>query len=233
MSGRTVVLLVNLGTPDDPTAGAIRKYLKEFLSDRRVIGTNRFLWWFVLRLAILPRRPAQLVSAYQTIWREDSPIRTTASDLVNRLRERLVVMDKKDVPLVEFAMTYGMPSVSEALERLSHEAVERIVVIPLFPQYSKTTTEAVNDRVSPAINRHPNRPALLFSKDYHDHPLYIDAIADSVAKRWQRTGRPEKLLISFHGLPIAQSEGDPYAIQCKRSAELIARALDLPDDDWR
>jgi ferrochelatase len=221
-------LLVNLGTPDKPTEVAIRRYLKEFLSDPRVISSPRFIWWFVLRLFILPRRPKELEAAYRVIWREDSPIRSICKKLVSQLQDRLSTGD--DETCVQFAMTYGGPSIQETLEGLNVESLEQLLVIPLYPQYSTTTTEPVLAKIHAVLHRTQKQPELQFINNYHEHPLYIEAVADSILDNWKVNGRSSRLLLSFHGLPL--SHKDPYAQQCERSAALIATKLRLQSDEW-
>ncbi len=225
MQPRTAVLLVNLGTPDAPTADAIRRYLKEFLSDPRVIDTSRLLWWFVLRLFILPRRPAQLIEPYSSIWGDDSPIREVSNGLVTQLARQLPDLH------VSCAMTYGSPAIGDAIGALP-ETVERLIVMPLFPQYASATTGAVFDKLAGALSGQRDLPALCLVKDYHARPQYIEAIATSIRQVWGDGGRTDKLIFSFHGLPESQASGDPYATQCQHSAKLVADNLGLADSEW-
>ncbi len=205
MKPRAAVLLVNLGTPDEPTEVAIRRYLKEFLSDPRVVSTPRLVWWFVLRFFILPRRPKELEVAYQAIWGEDSPIRSVSKKLVRKIQSKLC--EENNEILVEFAMTYGKPVIAGIIARLSVESIEQLLVIPLFPQYSSTTTAAVSDKTHRALAQQRIPPELRFIKNYHEHPLYIEAVANSILKNWKSSGRTRRLLFSFHGLPLSPHKG--------------------------
>lgn len=230
MSQRIAVLLVNLGTPDEPTAVAIRRYLKEFLSDPRVVSAPRFLWWFILRFFILPRRPKELEVTYRVIWGEDSPIRSISKELASQIQNKLSA--ENDEIQVAYAMTYGQPSVANTLEGLKFDSLEQLLVIPLYPQYSTTTTEPVIDRIHRVLDLPRNQPELHFINNYHQHPPYIKAVADSISRNWESNGRSGHLLLSFHGLPLSHSQGDPYAQQCERSAALIATKLQLRSDEW-
>lgn len=230
MKPRAAVLLVNLGTPDEPTEVAIRRYLKEFLSDPRVVSTPRLVWWFILRLFILPRRPKELEVAYRAIWGEDSPIRSVSKKLAHKIQSKL--SEENNEIRVAFAMTYGKPAIADIITRLANESIEQLLVIPLFPQYSTTTTAAVSDKTHRALERQRIPPESHFIKNYHEHPLYIEAVANSILKNWKSRGRTRRLLFSFHGLPLSLSEGDPYASQCERSAALIATKLQLHPGDW-
>jgi protoporphyrin/coproporphyrin ferrochelatase len=224
------VLLVNLGTPDEPTEDAIRRYLKEFLADPHVVSTPRLLWWFVLRFFILPHRPRELVTSYRAIWESDSPIRTTSRALARQFQELLQA--RKGEYRVESAMTYGSPTIADALARLKAESIESLVVIPLFPQYSATTTAAAIDKIHQALQKDWRPSQLQFVQSYHEHPLYIDAVSNSISRNWEANGQSEKLILSFHGLPVAQAKKDSYFSQCERSAELIAEKLQLRPTEW-
>ncbi|PCJ19008.1 MAG: ferrochelatase [Gammaproteobacteria bacterium] len=234
------VLLVNLGTPDAPTPKAIRKYLFDFLSDQRVIETPKFLWWPILLGVILPLRPRALTHSYELMWQSgngDSPLRTITeqqkSALQERLQEHLQDQPSHTTFSVEYGMTYGKPSIQSALERLSLERLDQLIVLPLFPQYSATSSAASFDVLAKALKRHRNIPHLTFLKDYHDDPDYIAALAQSVRDHWQEKGRQGKLLFSFHGIPQAYvDKGDPYQSQCDTTAQLIAQKLALKESEW-
>jgi ferrochelatase len=225
----TGVLLVNLGTPEAPTAGAIRAWLREFLSDRRVVEIPRLLWWPVLYGVILPLRPRRLAHAYAKIWRADgSPLmaisRRQAAALQAALGERAQVA---------LAMRYGEPSIGAALADLEQRGARRIVVLPLYPQYSATTTATVLDRVFDLLRARRDVPALATIADYHDDRAYIAALSNSVRRHWEHAGRGSHLLMSFHSLPKRCSElGDPYERQCRATAQLLARELDLGNGHW-
>ncbi|MGH8460700.1 MAG: ferrochelatase [Stenotrophobium sp.] len=226
---KTGVLLINLGTPDAPTAGAIRRYLREFLSDRRVIDTPRALWLPVLYGLILPFRPRKLVHAYASVWtKQGSPLLANSLAQLAGLRALLGA----ETP-VTLGMTYGQPSITAALAELDAQQVRRIVVLPLYPQYSATTTAAALDAVFRALTQQCRVPELSTINSYHDHPSYIAALADSARMHWRQRGRGQHLLISFHGLPQKYADaGDPYDRQCKETAQALAQALQLTNDQW-
>jgi len=226
------VLLCNLGTPDAPTPSALRRYLAEFLWDRRVVDLPRPLWWLILHGIILRTRPARSARAYRDIWSEEgSPLLSISRSQQCQLQQQLdaVVPGKYRV---ELGMRYGNPSIANALETLQQE-VEDIVVLPLYPQNSCSTTASTLDAVSDALKLRRHVPHLRFIAGYHAHPLYIKALAASV--REHRDGRQaaDKLLISFHGTPLRyREEGDPYYQQCQETACLLAQELGLADDEW-
>jgi protoporphyrin/coproporphyrin ferrochelatase len=228
----TGVLLVNLGTPAAPSAGAIRAFLREFLHDRRVVELSRWLWCPVLYLFILPFRPRRLVHAYRAIWTaEGSPLLAISRRQAAAL-ERALGAGGAPVK-VEAAMRYGEPSVARGLRALRAAGAARVLVLPLYPQYSATTTASVFDAVADALRRERALPALRFVMDYHDDAGYIAALADSVRRHWATHGRGDRLLLSFHGIPQQYARaGDPYHGHCHITARLLARALDLKPDDW-
>jgi ferrochelatase len=262
---RAGVLLVNLGTPHAPTAPAVRRFLREFLSDPRVVSLPRALWWPILHGIILPRRPRRVADAYRKIWLEaGSPLQVYSSRIAHALAEAL-----QSRFAVGLGMRYGDPPLALALSRLctaqsrspkkgsdpgcavpsatgshgsdpffgrarsSSVAVGHIIVLPLFPQYSSSTTGSVIDAVRAAVRRMPNPPELRFINDYHAHAAYIDAVARSISEFWSRHGRAERLIMSFHGLPESYAlAGDPYGEQCRRTATLVAQKLELRDSEW-
>jgi ferrochelatase len=223
------VLLVNLGTPDAPTPEAIRPYLREFLSDRRVVDLPRWLWWPLLRGVILPLRPRKLAPLYARIWRADgSPLLAITRELRAALAQALA-----PVPVVE-AMRYGRPGIAAALEQLRGRGVERLVVLPLYPQYSGTTTASAFDGVDAALRALGWQPDQRRIDDYHADEGYIAALAASVREHWATHGRGEHLLLSFHGIPQRYVErGDPYGRQCEETGRRLAAALDLRDGQWQ
>jgi ferrochelatase len=226
---RSGVLLVNLGTPDAPTPAAIRRYLREFLSDPRVVELPRALWLPVLYGFILPFRPYKLAKAYGSIWtKHGSPLLDASRRQAEGLRQLLGA----DIP-VALGMTYGNPGIPAALDELRAKGAERIIVLPLYPQYSGTTTAAVIDALFRALARERRLPELHTINDYHGHPAYIAALADSVRTHWQRSGSAGHLLISFHSIPKRYvDQGDPYEAQCQRTAHLLAQALQLAPERW-
>ncbi|MDO8932387.1 MAG: ferrochelatase, partial [Rhodocyclaceae bacterium] len=231
---KTAILLVNLGTPDAPTAPALRRYLAEFLGDRRVVDLPRWLWWPILYGIILTTRPAKSAEKYAKVWTaEGSPLRVHTERQARLLRGLLGATGDKDT-LVAAAMRYGQPSVAAVLDRLMAQGTERVVVLPLYPQYAGSTTASVYDAVDAWRARHPRAVEFIDIRDYPEHPAYIAALAASVREHWQTRGRPDKLVMSFHGIPKrAVDKGDPYADQCRRTAALLAAALDLGPDAWQ
>lgn len=231
---RLGVVLVNLGTPDAPTPSAVRKYLRQFLADSRVIAAPMFLWWFILNLFILPFRPRRVAPLYAGIWKDgDSPMRLILREQCARVAAELAAaMPAADIR-VEAAMTYGQPALTDALARLQAAQVEKIVVLPLFPQYSATSTAAAIDVLGKWLARQRNLPAVTVIKDYFAHPLYIAALAASIEEHWAAHGRSARLLFSFHGIPQAYADkGDPYPERCRATAALVAEHLKLPVDAW-
>ncbi len=230
---RTGVLLINLGTPDAPTAQALRPYLQEFLSNPRVIEVPRLIWWPILHGFILPFRPKASAEKYAKIWiAEGSPLKVHTERQTDRLREVLAAQ-LKNPPLVEYAMNIGKPSVADVLTRMQQQGCERILVIPLFPQYAASSTAAAMDNVFAVLNKMRNQPALRTVKQYHDHPGYIAALAQNVRDYWDAHGRPDKLIISFHGTPRASlDKGDPYHCACQKTGRLLAESLSLDTNQY-
>ncbi|WP_372694447.1 ferrochelatase [Immundisolibacter sp.] len=222
------MLLVNLGSPAAPEPGAIRRYLKQFLSDRRVVDLPPLLWQPILRGIVLNTRPRRSARLYQRIWTaEGSPLVVNTRRQAQALGERLAGQGVR----VAFAMTYGTPSLADGLAQLAD--CRRIVVIPLFPQHSASTQGAVFDALAAALRGAMRLPMLRWVADFHDDPGYIAALAARVRVHWAAQGRGERLLMSFHGLPQRNVDrGDPYAAQCQRTAQLLAQALDLQPADW-
>jgi len=228
------VLLVNLGTPDAATPAAVRRYLREFLSDPRVIELPRWLWLPMLHGYILRVRPAKSARAYRKIWTEQgSPLLLHTQDIAASIQEKLIARFSGTVS-VEVGMSYGNPSIPDALQKLYDRNVRRIIVLPLYPQYSATTTASVFDSLSRHLSRRRWVPELHFINHYHDANGYISALAASVRDFWDIHGRGERLLMSFHGLPEhTLSDGDPYHCQCWKTARLLASALELNDEEWQ
>jgi ferrochelatase len=228
---KTAVILVNLGTPDAPTPAAVRRYLGEFLWDRRVIegrGLRRALWWLLLNLVILRLRPRKVARLYQKIWKQDSPMRQILNQQVASLQLLLQKNYPDSSPQVFSAMTYGDPSLTRCLLELSQSGYKRMLVMPLYPQYSATSTAPIYDRVARFQQNSREVCDIRIVKEYHDHPLYIEALAQSVRAHWQAHPPAERLLLSFHGIPKAYADqGDPYPKQCLKTAELLARKLNL------
>lgn len=233
MAARFGVLLVNLGTPEAPTPKAVRQYLGEFLGDPRVIDAPRWLWWPILHGVILRIRPPKVAKAYASVWQEEgSPLMAIGRRQQRALRERLASQMGESIP-VELAMTYGKPSMEEAGLKLRESGVDRIVVLPLYPQFSRTTTAAVFQRLAKALEPCPHLPELRFVRDYHDHPDYISALAASVRQHWEANGDRGRLLMSYHGIPKRYVDnGDPYARHCEKTSRLLAEELGLGEGEW-
>lgn len=228
------VMLVNLGTPDAPTPGAVRKYLAEFLWDKRVVDAPRWLWWFILNCIILRFRPGKVAKLYASVWRPDgSPLMHYTKSLAEKLERRLSNSLGRKVPVVT-AMTYGNPSITAASQRLRQEKIRKLIVIPLYPQFSATTTAASFDALAKQLKPCPDVPEILFIRDYHQHPAYIEALKTSVLKHTQDQPAADELVMSFHGIPQRyHQQGDPYPLECKASAALLADALNLKANQWR
>ena len=229
----TGVLLINLGTPDAPTAPAIRRYLAEFLSDRRVIELSPLLWQPILRGFILPFRPRKLVHAYEKVWTaEGSPLLAISRRQAAALQNELNRACGREIP-VALGMTYGQPSIAEALAELESRQARRIVVLPLYPQYSCTTTAAALDTLFAQLRRRRWLPELRTVNSYQDDAGYIAALENSVRRHWQEQERGEHLLLSFHGLPQRYVlAGDPYYCHCQKTARLLAEALQLAPEQY-
>ncbi|TDO96775.1 ferrochelatase [Marinomonas balearica] len=226
------VLMMNLGTPEAPTPDAVRKYLKEFLSDRRVVDLTPILWKPILNGIILNIRPKKVAKVYQQVWMDEgSPLFV----LGNRLRDAVQVAlnEQSDDFVVATAMTYGTPTVEDAAKTFRKVGVSRIFVIPMYPQFSGTTTAAAFDRLMNSLKKCPEWPALNLYHDYADHPLYIDALANSVTRQWKEQGEKRHLVLSYHGIPKRYvTNGDPYARRCEKTSELLAEKLGLNKDEW-
>lgn len=228
------VLITNLGTPDAPTTPALRRYLKEFLWDPRIVDLPRFIWWFILQV-ILIIRPARSAKAYQKIWdkKEGSPLLSISKKQLQALREQLkAVLDEPFV--VELGMRYGNPSIASAMENLRAANARRILVLPLYPQYSSSTTASTFDAIAQAVKTWRWVPELRFVNQYHDDDGYINALCNSVKEAWETREKPEKLLFSFHGTPKRfLLTGDPYYCHCQKTARLVAEQLQLGESQWQ
>lgn len=230
---RIGILLINLGTPTAPSSKALRPYLRQFLSDRRVIEIPRLIWWLILHGIILTIRPRKSAEKYAQIWSaEGSPLLVHFSKQTALLRERLATHVNQPYA-VEFAMRYGDPSVSSAIQKLKAQNCNRILIIPLYPQYAASSSGSALDDVWRRLLRTRNMPAIRTVRDYHDHPAYIAALATSVRQHWEQHGEPEKLIMSFHGVPRATlDKGDPYYCQCQETGHLLAQALMLDESRY-
>jgi ferrochelatase len=230
-ANKTGVLLVNLGSPAAPTTSAVRRFLKEFLGDPRVVNLPRPLWWVILRFFILPFRPHRSTAAYRKIWDEKgSPLVFLTRQLTDMVAQRL---NAKGV-ITDYAMRYGKPSIAEQLNVLKKQGIDNLIILPLYPQYSSTTTASVYDDLIKELNRWRHLPSFQFISDYHQDEHYIAAVAEFIEKIWRKQGRNDLLLMSFHGLPEQLTQwGDPYFHQCHKTAALIAEKLDLDKENWR
>lgn len=227
------VLITNLGTPDDPTPAALRRYLKEFLWDPRVVEVPRPLWWCILNGIILNIRPRRSAAAYREVWTDEgSPLMLHTREQARQLRERLQAEFGGRV-MVEFAMRYGNPSISSVIDRMQQSGVRRLLVLPLYPQYSGATTASTFDAVAADFRRRRWLPELRMINHYHDFPDYIDALAVSVERHWQVHGRADRLILSYHGVPRRYLlQGDPYFCECHKTSRLLAERLGLQAGEW-
>lgn len=233
---RAAVILVNLGTPDAPTPAAVRRYLKEFLWDPRVVEIPRPLWWLLLNGVILNVRPRESAAKYASIWTDDgSPLRWHSEQQALLLRGYLGTRGL-DID-VRLAMRYGTPSILQVLAEAHAAHTTRLLIVPMYPQYSATTTATVFDEVGRWLARTRNVPELRFVRSFHDHPGYIAALRDVVLAHWKKFGAPRhvggKLVMSFHGIPRRNLDaGDPYHCECHKTARLLADALALGEDEF-
>ncbi len=228
------ILLVNLGTPDDTSTPAVRRYLKQFLSDPRIVEVPRALWWLILNGVILRFRPAKTAEAYQSVWDDESgsPLLSIGKKQASGLTE---ILEQRLSPEVNVAlgMRYGNPSIESALAEFRERGVRRLLVLPLYPQYSGSTVASVFDEVTHQLSRIRWIPETRFINQYFEEAAYIDALAASVRESWQQNGRAQKLVMSFHGIPQRyRTNGDPYFCQCQATARLLADRLALSDDDY-
>ncbi len=233
------VLLTNIGSPDSARTADVRRYLKQFLSDRRVIEVPRIIWFWVLHLIILTTRPRKTAAAYQKVWREDgSPLLRISIRQQRKLQQRLAQhgasIAAPNLFTVQLGMRYGNPSIQAALAKLRAAGARRLLVLPLYPQYSATTTASAFDAVCAELSAWRWLPAVRLINHYHDHPGYLRALANRVREYRKMHGGSELLLMSFHGLPQAYfTAGDPYHCQCWKTARLLAAQLQLEDKDWQ
>ena len=232
-ASKTAVLLLNLGTPAAPTAKAVRSYLKEFLSDPRVVEIPRFIWWFILNGIILPIRSSASAKKYASIWLPQfgSPLMHYSRLQAKELGEKFA--NEGHTVLVDLAMRYGKPSAQEVLESLKAQGMERLLLLPLYPQYSATTTASSFDEVFRVLSTWRDQPELRLVKHYHDNPAYIAALRDQVLSHWDQDGRPDftkgdRFVMSFHGLPKRNlMQGDPYHCECLKTGRLLGESLGL------
>ena len=228
----TGVLINNLGTPASPGVSDVRAFLKQFLSDPRVIRVPRPIWWLILNVIILNTRPKRSAEAYQEIWTDQgSPLLAISQSQVKRLQ----YWTQSSFPYVriEPGMRYGTPSIEQGLDRLRQAGATRYLIMPMYPQYSTTTTASTKDEVLRVFESWQSIPEFKFVCQYFDEPQYIEALNSSVEEHWQKNGRSSRLLMSFHGIPEQYSrQGDPYGGQCESTAKLLAEKLGLDPEQW-
>jgi protoporphyrin/coproporphyrin ferrochelatase len=232
-SSKVAVLLINLGTPEAPTAPAVRSYLREFLSDPAVVELPRVLWLPVLHLYVLRTRPKKSAERYAQVWMSDgSPLRVHTTRQATLVRGYLG--ERTRFPLVvDYAMRYGHPSISEKLGELKAQNCDRVLLMPLYPQYSASATGSALAAAFAVLMRGRNMPAIRAVRHFHDHPGYVNALAQNVRDYWMKTGRPDKLVMSFHGVPrFTLERGDPYHCECQKTARLLAETLVLKPEQY-
>ncbi|MEM7619925.1 MAG: ferrochelatase [Pseudomonadota bacterium] len=233
--GKTGVLLINLGTPDATDYWSMRRYLKEFLSDRRVIEVNPIIWWLILNVIVLTKRPFSSGEAYRSIWNEEldeSPLRTITREQTKKVAE---VFRTHDNIIVDWAMRYGNPSIESVVKRLKDQGCDRLLLFPLYPQYCAATTATVYDKTFDALKKMRWQPTIRGVPSYHDDPIYIEALASSLRESLNKLDfEPETILASFHGVPLEYlQKGDPYHCYCAKTARLMREALGWDDKKLR
>ena len=230
---KVTVIVANLGTPDAPTVPAVRQFLKEFLSDQRVIEIPSLLWKVILHAFVLPFRPKRVSEAYASVWTSDSPMREILFKQVELIQAKLIENNQDFELNIVPAMTYGNPSIHAALDQISLNPQDHLILFPLFPQYSATSSAPLYDAVSKWVLTQRNLPGLSIIRDYYQHPAFIEAVAQSVLDYQKVHGQAEKLLMSFHGIPQPYADkGDPYADRCRITAQKVAEKLVLNEQQW-
>ena len=230
---KVTVIVANLGTPDAPTVPAVRQFLKEFLSDQRVIEIPSLLWKVILHAFVLPFRPKRVSEAYASVWTSDSPMRGILFKQVELIQTKLIENNQDFELNIVPAMTYGNPSIHAALDKISLNPQDHLILFPLFPQYSATSSAPLYDAVSKWVLTQRNLPGLSIIRDYYQHPAFIEAVAQSVLDYQKVHGQAEKLLMSFHGIPQPYADkGDPYADRCRITAQKVAEKLGLNEQQW-
>jgi ferrochelatase len=230
---RIGVLLVNLGTPDSPSYFAVQRFLREFLSDRRVINTSRLIWLPLLYGVVLPFRPIRTVRNYRKVWMDGgSPLAVYSERLAAKVG-RLMQVRFGDQVRVDLGMTYGNPSLLDTIRSLAEQNVRKLLVLPLYPQYCSSTTGSVFDRTSQVLSRKTWQPEMRFVNDYYYDAGYIDLLTSSIQQHWTEIGEPTHLVFSYHGIPAAYvEEGDPYQVQAQATTQLVVSRLGLVQDEW-
>ncbi|MBP6299948.1 MAG: ferrochelatase [Arenimonas sp.] len=223
---KTLALIVNLGTPDEPTSTAVRRFLGQFLHDYRVVDMSRWLWCILLHFIILPIRSGRVAKNYQKIWlKQGSPLLVYSQNLADKLQHQMPNIR------VRLAMSYGQPAIDKVLAE--NKDIEELIVLPLYPQYSATTTASVFDAVSKHYQKQERIPSIRFISEYYQSSAWLDAMEARIRTHWDLHGQADVLIFSFHGIPIRFADrGDPYPQQCQHSAELIAERLQLSAEQW-
>ena len=231
---KTGVLITNLGSPDAPNKKALKKYLKQFLNDPRVIQpvVGKWVWWFILNGIILNTRPKKSAKLYQSIWDtfgSGAPLLAITQKQLSALQARF----NPDKIEITMAMRYGKPDIEQVINSLIAKGINKIIVLPLYPQYSRTTTASTFDVIEAMKEKNNNFPQLQLIKDYHQYPQYINALKQSIVKHWSKYGKPQKLIISYHGIPEIYAEnGDIYPQQCQATTALLVKTLGLKKDEY-
>ena len=227
------VLISNLGTPEAPTKQALRPYLKQFLSDPRVVEVPKLIWWCILNLIILNFRPKRSAEAYATVWtKEGSPLLTHTKNQAKALQAKFDA-EAPDTYVVDYAMRYGEPSVATAMQNLLEQGARKVIVLPLYPQYCASTTGSTFDALAEDFTQRRWLPDLRFVSHYHDHPQYIECVAQSIRAHWDKHGRADKVVFSYHGIPKRYLlNGDPYHCECHKTTRLVATALGLKEGEY-
>lgn len=227
------ILITNLGTPDAPKKADLKRYLREFLSDPRVVEIPRLLWWMILNVVILNIRPKRSAKAYSTVWTErGSPLMFHTQDQADALRTKLKQKYGENI-VVEFAMRYGSPSVDSVIDNMLKQGVRKLLVLPLYPQYCASTTASTFDAVAASLAKKRLIPELRFINHYHDFPTYIQAVADKIRQHWEVNGRADKLIFTYHGIPKRYLlNGDPYHCECYKTSRLLAENLGLSEEEY-
>lgn len=227
------IIIANLGTPDEASVAGVRRFLAQFLSDQRVIEIPKPIWQIILRLFILPFRPKRVAEAYASVWREDSPMREILFEQVKQIQAQLPQQFPEFELNIVPAMSYGNPGIQQVLQNLTQDPHDHLILLPLFPQYSATSTAPLYDALAKWTLKQRNLPGISIVRDYYQHPLYIQALAQSVRDFRAEHGTADKLLMSFHGIPQPYADkGDPYADRCRITAKLVAQQLGLTEDQW-
>ncbi len=237
-SVKTAVLLTNLGSPEKPTTSALRRYLREFLSDPRVVEVPRFIWMIILYCIILPMRPKKSAKLYQSVWtKEGAPLLVISQAQKEKIAAKLALQYGDDV-IVDVAMRYGEPSISSVLQKFQQQGVDKLVILPLYPQYAGPTTASTFDAVTGELQKWRYVPSLHFINSYHSNSHYVNALANTISEHINKHGKPDKFVLSYHGMPeLFHQWGDPYYDFCPITtnllkAELLTRPLNLSDDDF-